>query len=81
MTSNELFSLIGKVITSWQVIVVTIVLLLYLKLIFFVANPRYSRHSDFSSMYSTKQEKKKKEKSAKTAEIASDNDDLGLEEE
>lgn len=79
MTSNEMFTLLGKVISSWQVIVVTVVLLIYLKLVFFVANPRYSRHSDFS-LYS-KPGKKKKEKPVKAAEISSDNEDLGLEEE
>ncbi|MDR2702384.1 MAG: hypothetical protein LBB72_08130 [Spirochaetaceae bacterium] len=79
MTSGEMISLLGKVISSWQVIVVTIVLLIYLKLVFFVANPRYSRHSDFSSY--SKPGKKKKERPAKAAAVSSDNDDLGLEEE
>jgi len=79
MTSNEMFSLLGKVISSWQVIVVTVVLLIYLKLVFYVANPRYSRHSDFSM--NSKPEKKKKEKPVKASGKSSDNDDLGLTEE
>jgi hypothetical protein len=79
MASDQLFTLLGKVISSWQVIVVTIVLIIYLKLIFYVVRPHYSRRSDFP-LYS-KSRKKKKEKPVKAAEIASDTDDLGLEEE
>jgi hypothetical protein len=78
MPSNIL-QVLGKVISSWQVIVVTIALLIYLKLIFYVAHPHYSRHSDFS--FNSKPGKKKKERPVKTKETFSDNDDLGLVEE
>jgi len=79
MTSDEIIKLLVKVVSSWQVIVVTVVLLIYLKLVFYVANPRYSRHSDFS--LSSKPEKKKKEKPVKASAKSSDDDDLGLTEE
>jgi hypothetical protein len=73
--SNDLKGLLLRVITSWQVIAVTAVLILYLLLVFYVARlQRVKRPARFSSTGRKKKPSK--------AEIPGPDkgDDLGLEE-
>jgi hypothetical protein len=78
MFSEEVTAFLGRLLTSWQIYAVTIGLLIYFKLVFYVASARRRRSFDFSS---TTRSKPKKEKKAKAAEKPIDTDDLGLDEE
>ena len=82
MQSLSLFEIIKQVITSWQVIVTVIVIIIYFNLVSFVARRRRGPGKIKLSI------KSKKPKSEKTAEVVvesgsekSVNDELGLEEE
>jgi flagellar biosynthesis/type III secretory pathway M-ring protein FliF/YscJ len=78
--SEELKDLLFRVITSWQVIAVTVVLILYFLLVSYVA--RLRRHSRPITMERMPKGAKNNDKveAAETTEVAED-DDLGLEEE
>jgi|GEM_PF-2051373 len=78
MESLTLFELIKQVVTSWQVIVITIVLVLFLKLIFSVA--RGQRRSLKIQKLGPKKKTKAEKKEEVPEKITSDDDDLGLEE-
>ena len=79
MFEKEIFQLMKHVLTSWQVIAVSIALVIYLNIVFYVArayhNPRIGRIKI-----------KKKKPKPDTAVVPqsesdeSDNDELGLEE-
>jgi len=79
MFSSEVRRMLLQVITSWQVIAVTIVLVIYLFIVNYVAklNRRNSRGSGISLVPKTK----KKEKKAKGSAPPPATDDLGLGEE
>jgi hypothetical protein len=86
MGSKELTALLVQVISSWQVIVITIVVFLYFYLVSYVA--RIYHRSRFSSMFSAKPaSKKQRASSAEPASGGSEesnesaDDELGLEEE
>ena len=68
-----------KVISSWQVLAVTVVLILYFTLVFYVARMYHPRSSGFS--FESKQKKSKARKPAAEIPMSSDDDDLGLVEE
>ena len=69
-----------KVISSWQIIAVTVALILYITLVSYVAQVR--RRVDFSFGSGSKAKKEKKEKApAEAVPEGSDDEDLGLEEE
>ena len=76
MFTKEMFQFLIKVITSWQIIVVSICLIIYLSLVSYVARLYHPQHSGFSF-----DSKPKKEKAA-AAELpeSSNDDDLGVEE-
>ena len=78
MFTKELFSFLFKVITSWQIIVVTLVLIVYLNLVFYVARLYHPGRSDFS--FESKPKKTKAPKAAVEIPEGSDDEDLGLEE-
>ncbi|MDR2143671.1 MAG: hypothetical protein LBP29_04805 [Treponema sp.] len=78
MFKPEMLKLLAGVISSWQVIAVTIALVLYFMLVSYVAR-LYHRPGAFS-LASTKK-KKKPEKIPETGVTEEENDDLGLEEE
>jgi len=78
MFSNEVINLLVKVVSSWQVIVATVALLIYLKLVFYVSSARRARTFDLTAR--AKPAKAKKEKTAKAAAASSD-DELGIEEQ
>jgi len=80
MPSKELVPLLIKVISSWQVILATIIVILYFSLVFFVARTSRSRYASSISP----QPKTKKKKAASKAAAApqeSVNDELGIEEQ
>jgi hypothetical protein len=86
MASKELISLLIQVISSWQVIVVTVVIFLYFYLVSYVA--RLYHRTNFSSMFPAKSKFKKPKPApaepaaeAEDEEEASGDDELGLEEE
>jgi hypothetical protein len=79
MFSKELWNFLIQVISSWQIILVTVVLILYFTLVSYVARVYHpSRISDFS--FNSKPKKIKKEKTPVEA-VPEGDDDLGLEEE
>jgi hypothetical protein len=77
--SDELKALILKVLTSWQVIAVTVVIVLYFLLVFYVGRV-YHRHR-IAPVPKIKKTKKKTPESEDAEEVAvSDDDNLGIEE-
>jgi hypothetical protein len=83
MFSSELWGLILQVLTSWQVIAVTVAVFFYFFLVNYTARLHHTRSISFSSK--PKKKKKEKEKAVseqKEAEITEEdvNDELGLEE-
>jgi hypothetical protein len=79
--SKEIMALLGQVITSWQVIVVTIAIVIYISIVSSVARSRRRLH------LAPKKIKPKKKKAASAVEGpeevttgSNSNDELGLEE-
>ena len=80
MNSISLFDLLKQVITSWQIIFITIALIIYLALVFYVAR-LYHRNS-FRHISKSKKSRKVKKHSAEPVQVSGDEEDsLGLEEE
>ena len=71
MFSSEIKQLLIQVISSWQVIAVTVVLIIYISIVNYVARIRRNPRRSSASM-----PKDKKKKSDKP--VHSDSDDLGL---
>jgi hypothetical protein len=78
MFKPEIIRLFAGVITSWQVIAVTIALVLYFMLVSYVSRS-YHRTGAFS--LATKKKKQKPVKIPETEINEEEGDDLGLEEE
>jgi E3 ubiquitin-protein ligase DOA10 len=80
MFSKEIIDIFTKVVSSWQVILTTVVLVLYCMLINYVSRSHHRSRADFS--FNAKPKKAKAEKTA-ASEVPKDSgdDDLGLEEE
>jgi hypothetical protein len=78
MISKELMSLLISVISSWQVIVVTIAIIIYVSIVSSVA--RVYRRPRISSKPSKRRKKKARPSDAGPAIENSSNDELGLEE-
>ena len=82
MYSEGISTLLVKVISSWQVIAVTVALVLYLHIVFYVSK---SYHSPRAKKVSFKNKKSKSEDTlaapVETGGETSTNDELGLEEE
>jgi hypothetical protein len=83
MPSKELTALLFRVITSWQVIVITVVVFLYFFLVSYVAKLYHHSSLRFSSPSKSKKQKPApaKTKAAEPDEEGSTDDELGLEEE
>ncbi|MDR0553736.1 MAG: hypothetical protein LBG76_02905 [Treponema sp.] len=79
MLSEELKSLLIQVITSWQVIAVTVVVFLYFLLVTYVARLYY--HPRVTKRRVSPPSSKKIKQLAKAAPEVSDSEDLGLVEE
>ena len=82
MVSDELMELLIQVVKSWQVIAITVALVLYMFLVNYVART-YHRPSYVSKSRPQKSKKKavSAAKPAKKSEKESTNDELGLSEE
>lgn len=82
MYPEGIFNLIKLVVTSWQVIFITVAIVLYLNIVFYVS--RYYRTPKISSITGKLNFKRKKSEEVPAAsgpeEVASSNDELGLEE-
>jgi hypothetical protein len=80
MFSKEMMDIFIKVVSSWQLILTTVVLVLYCMLLNYVTRTHHRPRADFS--FSSKPKKAKAEKTA-ASEVPKDSgdDDLGLEEE
>ena len=82
MISDELKSLLFNVVSSWQVIAITIAVILYISLVSFVAQ-MYQRPRLMSSFPLKRRKKKEKSgepvPSAAESGIDNSNDELGLE--
>ena len=81
--SSTLIDILKQVVTSWQVIVITVVIILYLNLVFFISR-KYRRPNTVPRL-SLKSNKPKPEKTAEivteTGSGKNSNEELGLEEE
>ena len=77
MFSEEVRSLLAQVLTSWQVLAVTVVIIIYIFLINYVA--RTHHRSIGFSMPKIKRKKTPKAQVPAGPEAAADDDDLGLE--
>jgi flagellar biosynthesis/type III secretory pathway M-ring protein FliF/YscJ len=78
MFTKEMFDFLIKVIASWQVIAVTVVLIIYFFLVSYVAR-LHRRHSGFSSLSRQKKENAS-QSAAEVLTASSDDEGLGLEE-
>ncbi|MDR2048489.1 MAG: hypothetical protein LBP69_03465 [Treponema sp.] len=78
MFKPEMLKLLAGVISSWQVIAVTIVLVLYFTLVSYVAR---LYHGPRAFSFTSKRKKQKTEKTPETEVNEDEGDDLGLEEE
>ena len=76
MQPVRVFEILGQVLTSWQVLATTIVLILFLNIVFYVARS-YRRPK---SLREKKIKFKASKKAPAEAAISSEKDDLGLEE-
>jgi predicted cobalt transporter CbtA len=77
--SSELFRLIKQVVFSWQVIGVTVVLIVYLTLVFYVAR-LYHKPKRYGFSSPKKSGKKAETAPAAPVQVTGDEEDLGLEE-
>jgi hypothetical protein len=77
MFKGEVFQLISQVLKSWQVIFVTIVLILFLKLVF---NAAKAYRSPRPKKLTVKKKKEAPVAAPVESSEVSDNDELGLEE-
>ena len=73
-----MFSYLFKVITSWQIIVVSVGLIIYFSLVSYVARVYHPGRSGLA--FSSKPKKKKAKAAAVEVPESSDEDDLGIEE-
>jgi phosphotransferase system glucose/maltose/N-acetylglucosamine-specific IIC component len=81
MSFAEMKTLMIGVITSWQVIFATIVVIIYLFLVFYVAKAHHkTRTPSVSGEKGKKNKKQVAEAVAPPSEVGGDGDDLGIEE-
>ena len=80
MLSREMMHLLSQVIGSWQVLTVTIVLVIYIFLVNYVARS-YHRPRVAAKFKLPTIKKPKKANPTEEIETTDDNDELGLEEE
>ena len=80
MFEKEIFQVLKHVVTSWQVIVISIALVLYLNIVFYVAK---AYHSPRFKKININIKRKKKNEAVVVADASggdAENDELGLEE-
>jgi cell division protein FtsL len=79
MFSKEVLALLSEVISSWQVIAITVALVLYLNIVFYVARAYHRPRMKLSQKIKFK--RKSKPAAAEEAVSSSSSDELGLEED
>jgi hypothetical protein len=79
MFSKEFWEILAEIITSWQVIVITVVLIIYMNIVSYVA--RAYHHPRIKKMKIKKGKPEPAMKSSSEEYEGDSNDDLGLEEE
>jgi len=77
MFNKDFFDFLYKVLTSWEIIAVSVVLIIYFSLVSHVARLYHFRPSSLS--FNSKKPKKEKKSAAQVPETSED-EDLGLEE-
>jgi len=81
MFSKEVFSLLKEVITSWQVIVATVVIILYLNIVFYASRAYRRPRLGFKDKISSRIKKYRSGKKSENLEASlNKKDELGLEE-
>jgi len=82
MFSGDVFDLLRHVITSWEVIVVVIALLLYLKIVFYVSRAYHRPGGMKIKKIEIRKKKPKTERTSPEQTFSGEdsNDELGLEE-
>lgn len=83
MFSKEVIALLKEVISSWQVIAISVALIFYLNIVFYAARAYHAPKINFKNKISFKRKKSKTENALDGEEIAPDSkqtDELGLEE-
>ncbi|MDR0389093.1 MAG: hypothetical protein LBH73_03415 [Spirochaetaceae bacterium] len=78
MFSSDFFRLIKQVVFSWQVVGVTLVLIIYLSLVFYVAR-LYHRPKRYGFSAPKKNRKNAETVSAAPVQVDEDEEDLSLE--
>jgi hypothetical protein len=82
MSFKELWNLVVQLLTSWQVIAVTVVVFFYFFLVSYVSRLRYkSRPPSNTRPRKAKKVPRKETPTAAEEELADAGDDLGIEEE
>ena len=82
MYPESMFELVKHVLTSWQVIAVTVAIVLYLNIVFYAA--RYYRTPRIGSIAKKLSFKRKAPRDVSASgpeEVSNSNDELGLEED
>ena len=77
MFTKDIFIFLIKVISSWQIIFITIALVLYFTLVSYVARLYHPRRGGFS--FDSKPRKSKEKTVAAELPESGDDDDLGIE--
>jgi hypothetical protein len=80
MFSKEMLALLTEVITSWQVIAITVALVLYLNIVFYVSRAYHRPRVKLSEKIKFKKKAKPEAAAGGEEAITDTNDDLGLEE-
>jgi hypothetical protein len=81
MLSDELKELLIQVLTSWQVIAMSVVLILYFFLLFYAARPHQGPRLRMPAAIKALRERKSRAPKGEPDVDTSDDDDLGLEKE
>jgi hypothetical protein len=79
MFSKEVLALLTEVISSWQVIAITVALVLYLNIVFYAARAYHRPRKKLSERIKFKR-KPKPDAAQETVVASDDNESLGLEE-
>jgi hypothetical protein len=82
MSFKELWDLVVQLLTSWQVIAVTVVVFFYFFLVSYAGRLRYKNHPSSNARFGkVKKTPRRKTPTAAEEELTSGGDDLGIEEE
>jgi hypothetical protein len=81
MFSKEVLALLTEVISSWQIIAITVALVLYLNIVFYVARAYHRPRAKLSDKIKFKRKAKTAAGSAEAAITSGSSNELGLEED